>query len=121
EQLPKDKKVYDEKIKYYEINREAARFFHSNLSKDKNALKYLHMRNISNKVIRQFGLGYSLDSWESLHSYLKSKGYEDEEVEKVGLIAKRSNNNGYYDKFRKRIMFPIIDVKGRVIGFGGRV
>lgn len=121
EKMPKDKKAYDEKLKGYEINREAARFFYSNLRNNQRPLKYLYNRNIPDKVIKQFGLGYSLDNWEALYNYLKSKGYEDKEIEKVGLIGKKSNNNGYYDKFRNRIMFPIIDVKGRVIGFGGRV
>ena len=69
------------------------------------------------KVIRQFGLGYSLDSWDSLYNYLKTKGYTDEEVEKTGLIGRKNGNNGYYDKFRNRIIFPIIDTKSRVIGF----
>ncbi|WFA09562.1 DNA primase [Tissierella sp. Yu-01] len=111
----------DEKSKTYEINKEAARFFYNNLIKSNIALEYLKNRGISSKVIRQFGLGYSLDSWQSLYNYLRSKDYEDEEIEKTGLIGKKSGNNGYYDKFRNRIIFPIIDTKSRVIGFGGRV
>lgn len=121
EKMPKDKKIYNEKLKAYEINREAARFFYSNLNNSKSSLDYLYSRGIPNKVIKQFGLGYSLDSWESLYRHLKSKGYEEELIEKLGLIGKRSSGNGYYDKFRNRIIFPIIDVKGKVIGFGGRV
>ncbi len=121
EKMPRDKKSYDQRLKAYEINKEAARFFHSNLGKNERALQYLYKRGFPNKVIKQFGLGYSLDNWETLYKYLKSKGFEDDLIEKIGLIGKRSSGNGYFDKFRNRIMFPIIDVKGRVIGFGGRV
>lgn len=121
EKMPKDKKLYDERLKAYEINKEAARFFHLNLNKSKSSLDYLYSRGIPNKVIKQFGLGYSLDSWDSLYKYLTSKGYKVELIEKLGLIGRKSKGTGYYDKFRNRIIFPIIDVKGRVIGFGGRV
>lgn len=121
EKVVKDKDKYDERIKGYEINKEAGRFFYSNLFKNERSLDYLHKRGLSTKVIKQFGLGYSLDSWDALYNYLKSKGYKEELIEKLGLIGKRSTGDGYYDKFRNRIMFPIFDVKGRVIGFGGRV
>jgi DNA primase len=116
-----DSNYKDEKAKTYEINKEAARFFYYNLVNNTAPLEYLRKRSISSKVIRQFGLGYSLDSWDSLYKYLKSKNYTNEEIEKTGLIGKKSGNNGYYDKFRNRIIFPIIDTKSRIIGFGGRV
>jgi len=116
-----DNKYIEEKNKGYEINRVAARFFYSNLTKNKAALEYLYRRKISSRVIKQFGLGYALDNWSALYNYLKSKGYKDEEILKVGLIGKRSTGDGYYDIFRNRIIFPIIDIRGRVIGFGGRV
>ena len=118
---PKNDKISQERNKGYEINKEAARFFYSNLIKNKNALNYLYKRNIPDKIIKQFGLGYSLDKWDALYNHLKAKGYLNEEIEKLGLIGKKSNSEGYFDKFRDRIVFPIIDVKGRVIGFGGRV
>lgn len=111
----------DEKNKTYEINKEAARYFYDNLIKNSYALEYLRKRNINTKTIRQFGLGFSLNSWDSLYKYLIQKGYTDNDIEKTGLIGKRSGNNGYYDKLRNRIIFPIIDTKSRVIGFGGRV
>lgn len=120
----KDKKdqIYkDEKEKVYEINREAAMYFLNNLQHNNIPLEYLSRRSISQKVTRQFGLGYSLNSWDSLHRYLKTKNYTDEEMEKAGLIGKKRQGDGYYDKFRNRIMFPIIDTRSRVIGFGGRV
>lgn len=121
ETKPKDEKQSQERNRGYEINKEAARFFFSNLTKDRNVINYLYKRNITDKSIKQFGLGYSLDRWNALYNHLKSKGYGDEELEKLGLIGKKSGNDGYYDKFRNRVMFPIIDTKGRVIGFGGRV
>ena len=111
----------DEKEKIYEINKEAARYFLNTLERNKTPLDYLAIRSISKKTRRQFGLGYALNSWDSLYNYLKSKSFSDAEIEKAGLIGKRDNNNGYYDKFRNRIMFPIIDTRARVIGFGGRV
>ncbi len=121
EQTPKNEKLYEERNRGYEINKEAARFFFANLTKEKIPLSYLYERKISNKIIKQFGLGYSLNNWDSLHKYLQAKGYNNEELERLGLIGKKSGNDEYYDKFRNRIMFPIIDTKGRVIGFGGRV
>ena len=117
----KDPNIAEKRDKLYEINREAARFFLNNLTRNEKALNYLYKRNISDKLIKQFGLGYSLDSWDSLYKHLLSKGYQNDEMETLGLIGKRSNNDGYYDKFRNRIMYPIIDTRSRVIGFGGRV
>ncbi len=121
DESPKNDKLSEERNRGYEINKDVARFFFNNLIKAEEPLNYLYKRKISNKVIKQFGLGYSLNKWDSLHKYLKTRGYKDEEVEKLGLIGKRTGNDGYYDKFRNRIMFPIIDPRGRVIGFGGRV
>jgi DNA primase len=117
----KNQKLVDEKNKAYEINKETARFFFSNLTKNEVGLNYLYNRKINNKIIKQFGLGYSLNKWDDLYKYLKFRGYKETDIEKLGLIGKKSNNDGYYDKFRNRIMFPIIDTRGRVIGFGGRV
>lgn len=121
EEGPKDDKKTQERNKGYEINREAARFFYSNLIKDKNSLNYLFKRKIAEPVIRKFGLGYSLNSWDSLYNHLLRKGYSAYDMERLGLISKRRDSDGYYDKFRNRIMFPIIDTRGRVLGFGGRV
>lgn len=121
ETKPKNEKLIQERNRGYEINKEAARFFFSNLTKDKNPLNYLYKRNIKDKAIKQFGLGYALDRWDALYNYLKLKGYDSQEIEKLGLIGRKTGNDGYYDKFRNRIIFPIIDIKGRVIGFGGRV
>lgn len=121
EKEPKDLIKTEEKNKGYEINKEAARYFFNNLKENAKVLDYLYKRKIGNKVIRQFGLGYALNSWDALYKYLRGMNFKDEEIYRVGLIGKRAKNDGFYDKFRGRIIFPIIDTKGRVIGFGGRV
>ena len=120
-EINKDSSHKDEKGKVYEINREAARYFLNNLDHNNAPLAYLGNRSISKKVRRQFGLGFAINSWDSLYNYLKSKNYSDVEIEQAGLVGKKEKSNGFYDKFRNRIMFPIIDTRSRVIGFGGRV
>ncbi len=116
-----DKQLDEKRAKGYEINKDAARFFYANLWREQIPLNYLRSRNIPDKTIRQFGLGYAMDSWNSLYDYLGSKGHSDDEIESLGLIGKRSKGSGYYDKFRNRIIFPIINAKGNILGFGGRV
>lgn len=110
-----------EKNMLYSLNKEAARYYFNNLTKDKTALKYLYDRGIQDKTIRTYGLGYSNNSWDDIYTFLKSKGYSEIDIEKAGLIIKHRDGNRYYDRFRGRVMFPIIDVRGRIIGFGGRV
>lgn len=111
------------KIKrYQEMHTEAARYFYSQLDNPNNpALKYFLKRGLDVKTIKRFGLGYSPDSWDSLKNYLVSKGYSLEELFDAGLVSQNKNKTNYYDKFRNRVMFPIFDYKGNVIGFGGRV
>ena len=109
--------------KYQDIHTEAARFYFSNLVKSKNrGYDYLRNRGLDDKTIKRFGLGYSQDSWNSLMDYLiEEKGYSREELLECGLIGKSTKTDKYYDKFRNRVMFPIFDYRGNVIGFGGRV
>ncbi|WP_249323589.1 DNA primase [Wansuia hejianensis] len=114
-------KYTQERQEAYNINKDAARYFYRSLVTNPKALEYLNKRQISANTIRGFGLGFAPESWEGLYRFLLSKGYGSEQIEKIGLIGKKSGNNGYYDKFRNRIMFPIIDTKSRIIGFGGRV
>ncbi|MFO7888013.1 MAG: DNA primase [Eubacteriales bacterium] len=115
------KKETKKKDILYEINREAGLFFYKNLSKSKEALDYFRNRGVKTRVIKIFGLGYALDSWEALYNHLKNKNYKDEDILKTGLIIDRDKRQGYYDRFRNRVIFPIIDTKKRIIGFGGRV
>ena len=108
-----------------EANREAARFYHTCLMdpKNKDALDYFLKRGLSINTIRRFGLGYAPDDWRELINHLKSKGFTEHELVLANL-ARRSDKNGranYYDNFRNRVMFPIIDLRGNVIAFGGRV
>ncbi|MCX7950929.1 MAG: DNA primase [Clostridiales bacterium] len=107
------------KERLYKANLEAARFYYANLQNSSFAKKYLENRGISTKVINRFGLGYSLNEWDALIKFLKSKGFTIDELILAGLAVK--SEKGVYDRFRNRIMFPIMDIKGRVIAFGGRV
>ena len=117
-----DKKKMEEIKLMQDIHLKAARFYFSNLINSKNAgYDYLRKRGLSDKIIKRFGLGYSLYSWNSLMDYLLSIGYEKKDLVKSGLVTHKENGDKYYDKFRNRVMFPIFDYRGNVIGFGGRV
>ncbi|MBR5305632.1 MAG: DNA primase [Oscillospiraceae bacterium] len=116
-----DDKVSRLKGRIYEMNKIAARYFHANLNseKGKNARIYLRQRQLSDKTIVNFGLGYATDDWQGLCNHLKSKGYSEDEMVSAYLAARSSKGN-VYDIFRDRIIFPIIDLRGNVIAFGGR-
>jgi DNA primase len=104
----------------YRLNVESARFFFNNLKVDETAKSYFLRRGIDEKTIKKFGLGYSLDSWNGLLKFLKSKGYSELDMLSLGLIVKSAKGN-FYDRFRNRVIFPVFNYKGKVIGFGGRV
>jgi len=87
----------------------------------KAALPYLRKRGISDESIRIFRLGYSLPGWRHLHDFLVSRGYRSEELERAGLVIAKEGRSGYYDRFRGRIMFPVSDIVGRVVGYSARV
>lgn len=114
-----NKEVREKRDRFYEINREAALYFWKNLNSSKKAKLYLKNRMLNEKTIRSYGIGYSKDSWTDLLDYLKSLGYEEEELFELNLVSKSKNGN-YIDRFRDRIMFPIINRNNRVIGFGAR-
>ena len=103
-----------------EINREAARFFHAQLMSEqgKQAYDYLTRRGRDRKTIRHFGLGYAPEGWRVLSDYLKTKGFTEEEMVAAN-VAVNSKRGSVYDRFRNRVMFPIIDLRGNVVGFGG--
>lgn len=108
-----------------EANRAAAKFFHAELMSERGreALDYFLGRGLTIETIRHFGLGYAPDNWRALKNHLNQKGFDDTLLENANLL-RRSEKNGkvnYYDNFRNRIMFPIIDPRGNVIAFGGRV
>ena len=104
------------------LNKDAARWFYSQLSEPagKPAVEYIRRRGISPAMVKNFGLGAAPDTWESLRGAMRDKGYSDYELFDAGLV-KRGRNGGFYDAFRNRLMFPVIDVRGNVIGFSGRI
>ncbi|MBQ2387312.1 MAG: DNA primase [Clostridia bacterium] len=110
------------RVKIYEINRAAARFFHEQLKtpEGKVGLDYFKERELSAKTIKHFGLGYAPESWDALYKHLRGLGFTDDLIFQADLISKRKSGNGYYDRFRGRAMYPIIDLRGNVIAFGGR-
>ena len=105
----------------FEINRQTAKFYHSYLMSDKGkwALDYLTSRGLAVETIKHFGLGAAPDSWDALINFLKSKGFTISDMVAANVVGK-SQRGSYYDRFRKRIMFPIINIRGKVIGFSGR-
>ena len=105
----------------YKINVDSARYFFANLQKNKYSKDYFLNRGIKEETIKRFGLGYSLDNWHALMNYLKKRGYKEEILLEAGLILRSEKKGNLYDRFRNRVMFPVFDVKGNVIGFGGRV
>ncbi len=111
------------RTRIFEANREAARFFYAKLySKEgTQALEYLHRRALSDNTIKRFGLGYSPNSRFALTNHLKSKGFTDSELIAANLVFKSRSGNGVVDRFYDRVMFPIIDLRGNVIAFGGRI
>ena len=120
-----DDTLSKQRLRLLNANREAARFYHECLMKPENrsALDYFLKRGLDMSIIRRFGLGYAPNDWRELINHLKSKGFTEQELVHANL-ARRSDKNGranYYDNFRNRVMFPIIDLRGNVIAFGGRV
>lgn len=114
-----DPQVNNKNKELYDINKDIMMFFYKNLLVDRKAQQYLKQRGLSSKVVNTFMLGYAKDSWDDLYAYIKTKNYNEEDIESLGLIKKSSKGN-YYDKYRDRIIFPIINHFGKVIGFGGR-
>lgn len=103
----------------YKINEAAASFYHRLLRESGKARGYLEKRGLAEETINDYGLGYGGDGWDSLFRFLSQKGYTLPLAEELGLIIPKKSG-GYYDRFRCRILFPIFDISGRVIGFGGR-
>ena len=117
----RDSSYAKRKTRIYEMNRIAANLYYTNLFKgsDKSGLKYFADRKLTPQTIKKYGLGYAPDSWNFLTDHLKSKGYTDDEIADAWLGGQK--NGRTFDMFRKRVMFPIVDMRGNIIGFGGRV
>lgn len=109
----------EDREKYYEVNKEAARFFYRAFTEQKNAgYTYMKNRGLDDAILKKFGIGYADEKWDSLYNYFKAKGVDEKILLELGLISESKGK--YYDKFRNRVMFPIINTSGKVIGFGGR-
>ncbi len=103
----------------YEINIEAAKFWYKSFHQNSNkGYYYMQERKIELATLKTFGIGYADESWDSLYRFLIQKGYDAKILLELGLISESKGK--YYDKFRNRVMFPIINTRGKIIGFGGR-
>jgi len=125
--LPQKRKLSPQLLKLeeklYKINQDALAFFKKNLyntQEGKQALAYLKKRNISEEIIQRLKIGYALNSWDSLLTFFQNKNISPDLLEKAGLILARQQKEGYYDRFRGRIIFPIFNLTGQVVAFGGR-
>lgn len=123
--LPEDRGVPDQKKKsrerMYEMHKIAARHYYSNLTKTDNAcMEYLKGRGLDAGSVTRYGLGFAKDDFQDIKTLLLSKGFSLAEMFEAGLVAKSQKNGSYYDKFRNRLMFPIIDIRGNVVAFSGR-
>lgn len=116
------KQQADKRSRLLEVQKEAAKYYYALLRspRGRQAYDYFHKRELSDETMRKFGLGYSDKYSDDLYRYLKSKGYEDGLLKESGLVTFDEKRGGH-DKFWNRAMFPIMDMRGKVIGFGGRV
>lgn len=117
----RDSLITKKKELLYKVNTEAARYYFYNLQKTSFAKEYFLKRGIKEEIIKRFGLGYAQDGWHNLIMYLRKKGFNDNLLLEAGLVSKSDKTGSVYDRFRNRVMFPVFDVRGKVIGFGGRV
>ncbi len=124
--VPEDEQYqsrYQKQERLWALCKEAGRFFHACLYEPQGqaALGYARSRGMSKSILTTFGIGYAPESWDSLVKAMRAKGYTEEELTEAGLASRSNRTGGLYDRFRDRLMFPIIDVRGNVIGFGGRI
>ncbi len=125
-EVPEDEQYhsrYRQQERLWALSAEAARFFHAQLYQPAGAqaLAYARGRGLSQKILTNFGMGYAPDRWTALLEAMEAKGYTQQELLDAGLALRHAEKGTVYDRFRNRLMFPIIDVRGHVIGFGGRV
>ena len=123
-EVPEDEQYqsrYRQQERLWALMKEAGRFFHTQLYSPagKQCLEYVQKRGLSKAIVTHFGIGFAPDSWNALVDAMRKKGYTDQELRDADLVGEK--NGRVYDRFRNRLMFPIIDVRGNVIGFGGRV
>ncbi|MEK7149084.1 MAG: DNA primase [Patescibacteria group bacterium] len=124
-----DPKLVSERVRFYAIMEEGAKFFEANLHRENPnratpMMQYLLDRGLREETMKKFRIGFAPDSWDALLSHLVKMGYREADIEKVGLIIKKEGSHqgrSHYDRFRSRIIFPIADSNGKIIAFGGRV
>ncbi|PIR69217.1 MAG: DNA primase [Candidatus Niyogibacteria bacterium CG10_big_fil_rev_8_21_14_0_10_46_36] len=115
-----DPRARSERTRLLSLVDDAARFYESNLVRRKDVGDYLKGRGLTGETAKRFRIGYAEREWNTLCDYLKRKGYREDEIEKVGLAVKK-DGGGHFDRFRARIMFPLFDGSGRIVGFSGRI
>ncbi len=115
-----NRKAYEKKQRLYDLQRESANYYYKALKKNYDGMSYFKNRGISYETIKAFGLGYASYEWDSMLKFLKTKGYTVEEMVESGLIMVNEKKN-YYDRFRNRLMFPILNPRNQIVGFGGRI
>ena len=123
-EVPEDEQYqsrYRQQERLWALMKEAARYFHAQLHSPAGAegLAYAQKRGMPKAVLTTFGIGFAPNTWSGLTDAMKKKGYTDQELIDAGLVSQKGNR--IFDRFRNRLMFPIIDVRGNIIGFGGRV
>ncbi len=119
----RDNSQYKKKERLWNLCKDAARFFHQQLKTPAatEVWDYIRKRGLSSNTVTRFGLGFAPNQWTALMDAMTAKGYEKAELLEAGLVLQHKEKGTFYDRFRNRLMFPIIDVRGNVIGFGGRV
>ncbi len=125
-EVPEDEQYqsrYRQQERLWALHKEAARFFHSQLyaPTGAEALNYALGRGMNKYILTTFGVGFAPDTWDSLVNAMRAKGYTDQELTESGLVTVSQKNGRIFDRFRGRLMFPIIDVRGNIIAFGGRI
>ena len=125
-EVPEDEQYqsrYRQQERLWALHKEAARYFHSQLYAPvgSSALEYARGRGMTQSTLTKFGIGYAPEQWTGLTDHLRKKGYTDQELRDSGLVSVSRKNGSLLDRFHDRLMFPIIDVRGNIIGFGGRI
>ena len=119
-----DRSFQNTKTRLLAVSELASKFFQKQLwesNSGQKALDYLKSRGLKEETIQDYKLGFAPDSWQSLIDFLKNRSFRDQEIFDAGLSVRRENGSGYYDRFRSRIIFPIADLNGQIVGFTGRV
>jgi len=116
-----DPKLKTQRNILYDVCEEASEFFQKQLEKNKSVSDYLKNRGLQQNTIKEFKIGFAPNSWDALYNHLIELGFKEKDVEKAGFLAKKEGTDKFYDRFRNRIMFPIADLNGQVVGFSGRI